>query len=89
MFSVRIDRGQEGKYTFVVEPMPYSKHELIALDATPGVIAFVHAPDPGSACARAWEKGERELASLGGLPPSPPEKLLELLGDKKPEGGSP
>jgi hypothetical protein len=87
MFSVRIDKDGD-KYTFQVEPMPFGP-ELIALDSTPGVIAFVEAPDPGSACRRAWEKGQRELASLGGLSPSPPEKLLELLGDKKLDGGSP
>lgn len=84
MWALRIDRvASTGKYIFSVGPVKYTEHELIALDSAPGVIAFVHAPDPGAACARAWEKGQRELASLGGLPPSPPEKLLELLGDKK------
>jgi hypothetical protein len=86
MFAVRIDKDG-AKYTFKVEPMEWC-FELIALDSTPGVIAFVEAPDPGAAAARAWEKGQRELASLGGLPPSSPEKLLELLGDKKPEGNT-
>lgn len=84
MYSVRIDKDGE-KYIFTVESMPFSKNELVALDSTPGVIAFVHAPNPGAGAQRAWEKGQRELASLGGLPPSSPEKLLELLGDK--EGG--
>ena len=83
MFSVRIDKTEAG-YKFKVEPMPWCL-ELIALDSTPGVIAFVEAPNPGAACQRAWEKGQRELASLGGLPPSTPEQLLELLGDKNDE----
>lgn len=81
MFAVRIDK-KGPRYLFSVEPMNRCP-ELIMLDSTPGIIAFVEAPDPGSACRRAWEKGQRELASLGGLPPSTPEKLLELLGDKK------
>lgn len=88
MFSVRIDKeGDEGAYLFKVAPMPYGP-ELLALDSTLGLIAFVEAPDPGAAAARAWEKGQLELASLTGLPPSPPEKLLEALGDKKPEGST-
>lgn len=87
MFAVRIDRTDAG-YTFKTESIPHGI-EMIALDSTPGVIAFVEAPNPGAACALAWERGQRELASLGGLSPSPPEKLLELLGDKKPDGGSP
>ncbi len=81
MFAVRIDKTAEG-YAFKVEPMEPCA-ELIALDSAPGVIAFVEAPDPGTACKLAWERGQRELASLGGLPPSPVGKLLELLGDKK------
>ena len=85
MFSVRIDKnGDEGGYLFKVLPMPYGP-ELVALDSTPGLIVFVEAPDPGAAAARAWEKGQCELASLTGLPPSPPEKLLEHVGDKKAE----
>lgn len=92
MFSVRIDKVERDSeddtlYHFQVSTMPWCP-ELIALDSTPGVIAFVEAPDPGAAAARAWEKGQRELASLRGLPPSSPEKLLELLGDKKPEGST-
>lgn len=83
MFSVRIDKTDDG-HAFKVEPMPWGL-ELVALDSTPGVIAFVEAANPGAACQRAWEKGQRELASLGGLPANPPSKLLELLGDKKPE----
>lgn len=81
MFAVRIDKVGEG-YVFKAEAMDLCA-ELIALDSAPGVIAFVEAPDPGTACKLAWERGQRELASLGGLPPSPPGKLLELLGDKK------
>lgn len=81
MFAVRIDKTTEG-YAFKVEPTQPCL-ELVALDSAPGVIAFVEAPDPGTACRLAWERGQRELASLGGLPPSSPEKLLELLGDKK------
>ena len=80
MFAVRIDRTAEG-YAFKVESMDWCQ-ELIALDSAPGVIAFVEAPNPGAAAARAWEKGERELASLGGLPPSSPEQQLKTLGDK-------
>jgi hypothetical protein len=83
MFSVRIDKVGDG-YVFKVEPMPLGA-ELVALDSTPGVIAFVEAASPGAACQRAWEKGQRELASLSGLPAQPASKLLELLGDKKPE----
>ena len=80
MFAVRIDKKDE-MFLFQVTPMEMGP-ELIALDSTPGVIAFVEAPNPGAACQRAWEKGQRELASLGGLPPSSPKKLPELLGDK-------
>ncbi len=58
MWAVRVDKGeQKGSYIFKVEPMPYAKEELIALDATPGLIGMVHAADPGAAAARTWEKG--------------------------------
>lgn len=57
-WAVRVDKGeQKGSYIFKVEPMPYTKEELIALDATPGLIGMVHATDPGAAAARTWEKG--------------------------------
>lgn len=67
MFSVRIEKKGEG-YAFSVEQMPYSKDELVALDSSPAVIAFVHAPSPGAAAQRAWEKGQRELEELANVP---------------------
>lgn len=89
MFSVRIDKAGDG-YVFKVEPMPLGA-ELVALDSTPGVIAFVEAASPGAACQRAWEKGQRELNLnlLGVRPAEPSSKLPELLGDKKGEGEPP
>ena len=80
MYSVRIDRAGE-KYTFQVEAMPWCP-ELVALDSAPGIIAFVEAPSPGAAAWRAWEKALKDLAHLDKQEPQPPEKLLELLGDK-------
>jgi hypothetical protein len=52
MFSVRIDKDRDA-YVFRVEPS-FRGFEMVALDATPGVIAFVEADDPGQAAARAW-----------------------------------
>lgn len=83
MFSVRIDKTPEG-YNFKVASMPHG-FEMIALDSTPGVIAFVEAPDPGAACTRTWEKGQQELAAMDGPAPEPGEHIFKLLGDKKTE----
>lgn len=80
MYAVRIDRAGE-KYIFQIELIPWC-HELMALDSTPGIIALVEAPNPGAAAARAWEKALKDLAHLDKQPAQPPEKLLELLGDK-------
>lgn len=68
MFSVRIDRDGEA-YVFRVEPHTGSL-EMIAIDSTPGIIAFVLADNPGAAAKSAWTKGEIEgqaLAKLGGM----------------------
>lgn len=80
MYSVRIDREDE-KYIFQVEPMDWCA-ELVAMDSAPGIIAFVEAPDPGAAAARAWEKALKDLAHLDRQEAQPAKKLLELLGDK-------
>jgi hypothetical protein len=69
MFSVRIDKNDEaeGGYIFKVAPMENGP-ELIALDSTPGIIAFVEAANPGEAAQRAWDKGFRELFAARRLP---------------------
>ncbi len=69
MFAVRIDKEGDG-YVFKVEPIPHDL-ELLALDSAPGFTAIVEAPNPGVAVQLAWERGQRELSSLGGLPPNP------------------
>ena len=52
MYSVRIDKDGDG-YVFKVQPIERGI-EMIALDSTPGVIAFIEAEDPGRACQSAW-----------------------------------
>jgi len=77
MYSVRIDKDRDG-YVFRVQPTE-GVFEMVALDSTPAIIAFVHANDPGDAAQRAWEKGTRmhdenpeQLANT--------EQFLSLLG---------
>lgn len=68
MFAVRIDKEGDA-YVFRVEPHT-GAHEMVGIDSTPGVIAFVIASDVGGAAQRAWSKGEAEglaLARLGGM----------------------
>ncbi len=79
MWAVRVDKGTSpGSYVFKVEPIPYAKDEIIALDAAPGLIGLVHAPDPGAAAARTWEKGCGLHTAEGAAPRQAPPGL----GDK-------
>ncbi len=55
MYSVRIDKDRDG-YVFRVQPTE-GVFEMVALDSTPAIIAFVHADDPGGAAQRAWDRG--------------------------------
>ena len=76
MYAVRIDKDNEG-YVFKVQPALDDSAEMIAMDSTPGIIAIVHAVDPGAAAARAWELGshmyDEPIEALDG------KRLLELL----------
>lgn len=70
MYAVRIDYTpdeHEPRYVFAVKGPTAGVLELVALDSTPGVIAFVRAPNPGAAAARAWEIGKAELEALTAL----------------------
>ncbi len=72
MYSVRIDKDGAG-YVFSVFEVPASERAtgLVALDSAPGIIAMVHAVDPGAAAARAWELGAHMYDE---------NRLLELIG---------
>lgn len=70
MYTVRIDYEpdeHEPKYVFAVSGPTNCIHEMVALDSTPGVIAFVRAPNPGAAALRAWEAGKAETEALRAL----------------------
>ncbi len=64
MYTVRIDKDGEG-YVFKVQPAPAEGTELVALDSVPGIIAVVHAVDPGA---------DEPIEALDG------NRLLELIG---------
>lgn len=55
MFAVRIDKDGDG-YLFKVHPAEGSI-EMVALDSTPGIIAFVEAEHAGDAASKAFDRG--------------------------------
>lgn len=70
MYAVRIDYEpdeHEPKYVFAVRGPTHLVYEMVALDSTPGVIAFVRAQNPGAAALRAWEAGKAEIEALRAL----------------------
>jgi hypothetical protein len=80
MYSVRIDKDGDG-YVFKVQPCE-GILEIVGLDSTPGIIAMVHANDPGHACWRAWDMAEHMNDEQPGQLDSPFHRFLAELSRK-------